>query len=459
MTDRVRETEEAVVVGLLHDPRRLHELAGFNHEWFTIAECRLLYWLAMSYHTRSRAEGRTRYATPGVLRRDGMAWVARATKEKRKSREAALKAAIALMNDARDPLSDDAFKSSADEVREAAMDRIVCDGILKISEQRRAGADPRGMASQLRDLVQRVQSTARDSTAGTLEQDAASALADYEKAKLSPNKGFIPTPFREINDSCGGGRYGHLWLCAGYAKQGKTVEAMSFVYHAIRRRFGAFIVSGEQTRKEIRDTLVCRHSHLFTPGGLPLKGIQRGTLTPEQEKVFKATTASLASGRYGSVTYDEQGGVTISEIRSMAEAAARRHRVDVIMVDHTDLFEPTERQNSDVGRLAKVMKELKKLALDFMDGRGVWVIACHQIKREGFEAGVKRGFYIPSDLAGTAEAERSCDVMTWILRDEKMIEVSEARIGIAIDRRGPGIPRGFAAYERFESAALLEIED
>lgn len=459
MTDRAREVEEAVVVGLLHDPRRLHELAGFDHDWFTVAECKLLYWLASAYHARSLSEGRTRYATAGVLKRDAQAWVARAAKDKRKSREAAYKAAVALMDDVRDPTSDDAFKSSADEVREIAMDRVVCDGILKISEGRRAGADPRGMARQLRDLVQRVQSTARDSTAGTLERDAASALVDYEKAKSSPNKGFIPTPFREINESCGGGKYGHLWLCAGSAKQGKSQLALALLYHALRRKFGVFIVSGEQTAKEVRDMLVCRHSHLFTPGGLPIKGIARGTLTPEQEKVLKVTVASLASGRYGPVTYDEQGGITISEIRSMAEAAARRHRVDVIVVDHTDLFEPTERQNSDVGRLAKIMKELKKLALDFADGRGVWVIACHQIKREGYESGIKRGFYVPSDLAGTAEAERSCDVMTWILRDEKMVEVSEARIGIAIDRRGPGIPRGFSVYERFESAALLEIED
>jgi hypothetical protein len=50
-------------------------------------------------------------------------------------------------------------------------------------------------------------------------------------------------------------------------------------------------------------------------------------------------------------------------------------------------------------------------------------------------------------------------LMLWVLRDDQMKEMSEARIGIGLDRRGPGIPKGFAVYERFESAALLPLED
>lgn len=459
MSDRTRETEEAVIVGLLHDPRRLHELSGFDPAWFTIPECKLLYWLAATYHAEAQADGKVRYAVPGVLKHRAESWVKKSPKEKQKGRAAALKAALALMDESRDPESDDAFKAAADEVRETAMDRTVCDGILKISEGRRAGADPRGMTRQLRDLVSRVQMASRESTAGTLERDAAATLADYEKAKGSQNRGFIPTPFREINQACGGGRYGRLWLCCGYAKDGKTRLASELVYHAIRRKFGAVVISGEQTKSDLRDMFVCRHSHLLTPGGLPLDKITNGGLDAAQEKALSMTIKSLTSGRYGPLTYDEQGGATVSEIRSMAEAAARRHRVDVIMVDHTDLFEPSERQTSDNARQGRILKELKKLSLDFLDGRGVWVIVCHQIKREGYDAGIKRGFYVASDCAGTAEAERSCDVMTWIMRDEKMREMSEARVGVAVDRRGPGIPRGFACYERFESAALLEIED
>jgi hypothetical protein len=198
----------------------------------------------------------------------------------------------------------------------------------------------------------------------------------------------------------------------------------------------------------------------LTPGGLPFRAVTNGTLNAEQEKILAATVKDLSAGGHGSMSYFQApGGTTMSELRAVAEAAARKRAVDVIVIDHSDLFEPSTVQRSDVSRLAAVIRESKQLSLDFLDGRGAWVILCHQIKREGYEAALKRGYYVPSDMAGSAEAERSCDVMLWVLRDDQMKEMSEARIGIGLDRRGPGIPKGFAVYERFESAALLPLED
>jgi hypothetical protein len=451
--------EETVVGGLVHDPRRLADLGGFEPSWFQSPECRLLYWAALAYNRRNLADGRVRYAVPGALRREVGEWVRRAKGDARKTRAASGRAAMLLLDSPGDPVSDDAWRDSADRVREAQADRVACAGILAISESRRKGADPAGMARQIQDLAASMGGIRGGTSGGLLSRDAAKTLTDYEAAKAEPNRGYIPTPWAHLNRVARGGRHGRLWMVAGYAKQGKSITALQLCYHALGRGFGGIVFTAEQTEGDVRDMLVARHSHHFHPGGLPTNAISDGSLDAAGEKALGATVRDLAAGRVGPIAYEERGGAPISALAAIAESYARKQRVDFIMIDHTDLFEPSERQASDVSRVAKIIKECKQLALGFRNRRGVWVILCHQIKREGFEAAVKRGFYVPSDMAGSSEAEKSADLMLWILRDEKMIDVHEARVGVGIDRRGPGEPRGFELYERFESAALLEFED
>lgn len=462
MSDDRKEIESGVVVGLLKEPRRLSELTGFAPSWFTTPEFRLLFWCARNYHQLAASEGKVRYATPAIVRRAVQDWAAQAKdKDKRRSRQAQQRAALSALDDvdSADPVDENDYRDLVDQLRSAAMDDIARDGIAKLAEEwHQSGA--KGIANRLQDVAGQVSAAASfASNMGTLSRDAGLSLVDYEKAKNSPNHGYIPTPFARLNQVCGGGRGGRLWLTAGYAKDGKTQLAKELLYHAMVRKFGVLIFTGEQTCGDMRDMVIARHSHRFIPGGLSLRHISNGTLDAAHEKAYRETVRDLTSNRYGAMSYFQSPGWKVSQVSAVAEATARRQRVDVIMVDHTDLFEPSERQNSDVGRLARVIKELKELSLGFQNGRGVWVVACHQIKRDGYEAAIKRGFYVPSDMAGTAEAERSCDVMLWILRDEKMKDVSEARIGVALDRRSAGEPKGWAVYERFESAALLEIED
>lgn len=449
-------------MGLLKEPRRLQELTGFAPAWFTVPEFRLIYWCVRGYHQSAASEGRVRYATVGIVRRAVEAYPATAKdKDKRRARQAQSRAALSALDDvdAADSVDENDYRDSVDRLRSAAMDDIARDGIATLAEEwRTSGA--KGIAGRLQDLAGNVSAASSfASNMGTLSSDAGRSLVDYEQAKNSPNHGFIETPFARLNQVCGGGRGGRLWLTAGYAKDGKTQLAKELVYHAMRRKFGTLVFTGEQTCSDMRDMVIARHSHGFIPGGLPLRQISNGTLDADHEKAYRETVRDLSSNRYGPLSYFQSPGWKVSQVAAVAEATARRQKVDVIMVDHTDLFEPSERQNSDTSRLARVIKELKELSLGFQNGRGVWVIACHQIKRDGYEAALKRGFYVPSDMAGTAEAERSCDVMLWILRDEKMKDVSEARIGVALDRRSAGEPKGWAVYERFESAALLEIED
>lgn len=458
-----RQVEETVAVGLIHEPKRLDELSQFKLGYFLLPECRLIYWVVAEHRRQNLLQGKIRYAGKQAIGRGIDEWVSLAKdRDSRRKRTASARAAKALVEDAAsiDYADDHTYRDAVDRLREMAMDDVGSKGILDLVETLRK-AGPKGLASGLRDLASRVSAVGSPVTVGELSVDASGVLRDYAIAKKSPNSGYIETPFPLVNQACGGGRRGRQWTVAGYAKDGKTTLALALAYHAaVAQKLGVFIATGEQTRSDVRDAMVVRHSHSLTPGGLPFRAVTNGTLNAEQEKILAATVKDLSAGGHGSMSYFQApGGTTMSELRAVAEAAARKRSVDVIVIDHSDLFEPSTVQRSDVSRLAAVIRESKQLSLDFFDGRGAWVILCHQIKREGYEAALKRGYYVPSDMAGSAEAERSCDVMLWVLRDDQMKEMSEARIGIGLDRRGPGIPKGFAVYERFESAALLPLED
>jgi hypothetical protein len=151
-------------------------------------------------------------------------------------------------------------------------------------------------------------------------------------------------------------------------------------------------------------------------------------------------------------------GTPIGEVRGLLEAIHQRTPLDAVMIDHTGLFSPTKRQGSNTADAAAVMMEIKDLALNFGTD-GLWVIACHQISRDGYEKAEKRGgYYIPADMANTAEAERSCDLMLYAYRDQELADISEIRIGVALDRYGPGEIKGWNLFEHFAHSAVIPIK-
>lgn len=241
-----------------------------------------------------------------------------------------------------------------------------------------------------------------------------------------------------------------------------TQFAKELVHRAGLSKLGALVVTGEQTKGDVRTMIVARHSHAFIPGGLDMRRLATGKLSRPEERALQATVADIAAGGLGPISYFQApSGTTIGgDIRALVEATARKHPVDVLMLDHSLLFHPERRQDSEVGRVSEVIREAKQLSLDANGGRGLWVILCHQISRKGKEEADKRGgFHLPRDLAETAEAERSADLVLWAWRDEALIDVAEVRMGIAVDRYGPGDVRGWNAYERFTHAAVLPIEE
>ncbi len=461
--------EEIVAVGLAQDPRRLSELKGFSPRWFSMPECREVYRAARAYHEGNLEAGRVRYASPAAL---GRAVVERTRllaerddgKDKAREREATQRSAERLLDASGGwaHIDEHAFRDAADRVREAAKDAICREGLLRLVDVLKKG-ETKGLASRLRDLSVEVSAAEpTGSLTGTLAAEAGASLAEYRLAKKTPGAGAIPTPFPRLNACAGtGGRPGRLWMVAAFAKSGKTQCAKELIYHAaFEHGKGALIVTAEQTKADMRTMMVVRHTHRFRPGGIDYTRLVEGRLKPEEEDALREAVEDLRKNQHGPVSYFQApGGTTVSDIRAVIEGTARRHPVEVVMIDHTMLFDPTNPRQSDTGRVAEVIREAKQLALDYDSGRGLWVIACHQINRDGFEAASKRGYYLPPDLAGSSEAERSADLILWLWRDDKLTECREIKMGVMLNRWGPPEVQGWNAVERFDAAAILPLED
>lgn len=241
-----------------------------------------------------------------------------------------------------------------------------------------------------------------------------------------------------------------------------TQMGKELVYAASTHGEGCLIVTGEQNRSDIRTMMMIRHSHQFLTGGLSYAKYANGTLSKSEEAVLEKTAKDISGGSMGPVSYYQApGGTTVSDVRALVDAVSRKHPVTTLMLDHTMLFQPSERGHGmmmENTRVSEVIREMKQLALDGANGKGLWVIACHQISRDGWEAAIKRGFYLARDLAGSAEAERSADLVMWLLRDDALKDVNEVRVGVALDRYGAGDVRGWQMYERYSHAAILPIE-
>jgi len=113
--------------------------------------------------------------------------------------------------------------------------------------------------------------------------------------------------------------------------------------------------------------------------------------------------------------------VNMDEVRLRAQQTHQQMEVGLIVLDHGGLMEARKAKKSKdyVIELNSVLRDAKKLALQFDHGAGIPVLMLFQTNRQGFDEAVKNaGRYKLSGLAYSNEAERSADVVTTTFLDD-----------------------------------------
>jgi replicative DNA helicase len=275
-------------------------------------------------------------------------------------------------------------------------------------------------------------------TIGDLREDTEVAWKDYQTAKMNKDKAYGRfTGFQVVDETCHGCKRGELWIHAGFTGDGKTSLALNWAYNtATHYRGHVLYVSLEETYNQIRNKIYSMHSSnwRFKEDGknpLDYRKIREGELDHDEETFYHHLLQDFETNpeycRFR--VWQPDRDVNMDDVRLHAELVHKEMELGLLIIDHSGLVEPRRNYREYSVALNSVIRDAKKLALQFNGGEGLAVCLLHQINRQGRDAAEKNGgIYKLSALSYANEAERSADYVTATFLDEKRREEGTIQI-------------------------------
>lgn len=359
------------------------------------------------------------------------------------------------------------FRFSVRQLRELKQERATAEALSQAMEILRNGAtvgkqEVRGHAAARHHALMAFADIERDaavsaSPEGDLRDDVMKVGEAYAKAResrLSGHSAGISTGIEKFDDVISGGYgNGELILAAGFSSAGKSQLVAHQAWHtSVKQGRHVVLCASETTKANMEVRIIARHSRepqFGLQGGLNSRDIRAGTLRGDEYQAFQAVLADWRSGQYGRCHILQlPKGATLSTVESRLAAVSRKFTPDLLLIDYLALLRPERAGRERRDDLATLLQDAKQLAVTFGDGRGIPLLSPWQVSREGNKEVRTRGYYTMRDLAETAEAERSPDIIFSLLEPEQD------------DTRGRKVPLKLSVMknreaERFVSLNLL----
>lgn len=146
-------------------------------------------------------------------------------------------------------------------------------------------------------------------------------------------------------------------------------------------------------------------------GHINLKDIKRPPTHEPAASQFWSRVSDATEAAAGKLLYiDDQGGLTIAQVRAKARAMKRKHNIAVLLVDYLQLMAGTDPKQSRAYQLEEITRGLKALAKEL----GIVVIALAQVLRKvETKADGMPGM---SDLKDSGAIEQDADVIVFLHR-------------------------------------------
>lgn len=336
---------------------------------------------------------------------------------------------------------------------------ILREGATVGREEVRGHAAARSYAvSAFSDLER--EAVAGEAPEGDIRLETATLHESYAKARerrMAGQAAGIGTGIEKLDEALSGGlANGEFALVAGFSSAGKSQWVAHQAWHAsIMQGKNVVLFSSETTRANMQVRIIGRHSRLAKfglPNGLNTRDLRAGTLDNEQYKAFRAVLEDYKSSAYAGRCYIVQlpRGATMSMLEARLAAISRQFKPDLVEIDYLALMRPEQNFTSKAQErrdsLTLLLQDAKQLSVTYDDGRGVPVLSPWQVSRAGRREVAERGYYTMSDLAETAEAERSPDVIISLLDPEQD------------DTRGRRVPLRLDVMKNREAERYVRIE-
>lgn len=309
---------------------------------------------------------------------------------------------------------------------------------------------------------------------GEVTGDTENFSEEYERVENDPLAGIGQfCGVTQIDNAIRGAKRGELWTHAAFTGGLKSTFALNWLYNqAVYYQHSGLIFSLEMPYQQVRRLLVALHSahpkfetvrkHLGIHRSLSYQKIRDGELDyiddeewlllpdsekkkigpkrirpgrPEKTFLFKHVIPDLKdpANEYGrmhiEVSDPSKSDFTVPDLQAKSELLySKDPDIATIFVDHMGLMSPRHRHRSTTENLNEVLRDLKRLSMNFNKGLGLAIVGLFQISREGFKSAEKNdGRYNLTHLSYANEAERSSDIVTATYVDDDLRKNSEVR--------------------------------
>lgn len=301
-------------------------------------------------------------------------------------------------------------------LKEKAARRQIMDiaGFATTSAQNPA-ADLTECAAHIVDRIDTVCSTIRERKPTLVPmQQAAPAVA----AALGKTGEQIRTGLRELDAILGGWHRKELSIIAGRPSMGKSALLFSAYRAAARLGTSSLIFSLEMpTEAVVKRMLSDAVWNELTP--IPYVKAMRGDLTAHEIDRMTAASKKLAELP---LAIDDQGGLTVSEIRVRAKRHIERldaagQRLDVVVVDHLGKIQASDRY---AGHRVHEMGEKTNALAEMAKELNVAVVCAHQLNR-GVEGRDNKRPTL-ADLRDSGNIEEDAETVMFLYRPAYYLE-------------------------------------
>lgn len=246
-------------------------------------------------------------------------------------------------------------------------------------------------------------------------------LADLEAGRAGGKPRGLPIPIPYLQRPTGGFKPGNLAIVAARPSVGKSALAIQWAWFVCNmERANGIFASYEMSRKEVFDRIVSMRSTV------PYK-LLGDPAQLSREDAFKAQLASEHISENICLTVDDTQP-SIEQFCAATRAAAKRGRVDFVVLDYLQLVPVSKRTDRREEEVSTVTRLLKNLALDLQ----IPVVALSQFNRESDKANRPPKL---SDLRESGAIEQDADVCVFLHRTKAedntgvQIQVAKCRGG------------------------------
>ena len=218
------------------------------------------------------------------------------------------------------------------------------------------------------------------------------------------------TGFKEIDNTISGLQKGDFIIVAARPSMGKTAFALNIGQHASKSA-SVGIFSLEMTTEQLMERLISSRSLV------KFGKIKTGKLDEAEFRKITDAANVLAKRKI----FIDDKSTNLSDIKAKCRNLKIKEGLDVVIIDYLQLIEISDKTNSREQEIAKISRELKKLAKKLE----ITIVALSQLSR----APEQRTDHKPilSDLRESGSIEQDADVIFMLYRDEYYNKESEER--------------------------------